>query len=716
MRMPGVGACGPSVLQALYKVHSASRSREPETVFGRSAKRHTAAQAIQCKRIDIKNVQGSVPFARTHREFLMTSSLRIFSPPSLVCNRNSRHFRCAVSVIVSICTLLASGCGSILHHGDPQSQPPPSSPPPTAAQSGLVTITPQYVALLQSQKFHFAATASGAVEWLVNGLRGGNSTVGTIDASGNYTSPRFIVNSENIVITAALASSPAQNYATSVVSILLPGILACPTQTGNPQVASYSVYLPAPGKVFVEFGTSTSYGRNTWAMPTPSSNGGQVQLDVAGMLGHTLYHFRPEIVLDDGATLTEADRTCQTGTPPATAPIQISTPSGATPQSGIELWNTVLPSSDLQAFATDLKGNVLWTYTYSHPPLDIIQGIQLLPNGHMLMLVSYLSSLTLSSTSGIIDEIREIDLAGNTIRSLNVDQLNTRLAASNLRDAQGNLYHLRGLHHDVLTLPNGHWLVLADYQKKYTNLPGYSGTTAVLGDAIVDVDRNLNPDWVWNAFDHLDVNRHPMNFADWTHGNAMLYSSDDHNLLLSMRHQNWIVKIEFLDGMGSGKVMWRLGEGGDFKLVGGVDPTDWFYAQHGISYFSPNTTGVFRIGVMDNGNDRIFPAGPVLCLPGKPTTASCYSTVPVYEINEQNMTATLVTHYVPPPSYFSFFGGNADPLPNGDIHADFCSAVSGAIVQELNPNASQVVWQASTPNADQFHAFRLPSLYPGVQW
>ncbi len=138
----------------------------------------------------------------------------------------------------------------------------------------------------------------------------------------------------------------------------------------------------------------------------------------------------------------------------------------------------------------------------------------------------------------------------------------------------------------------------------------------MIGDALVDVDQNFNPDWVWNTFDHLDINRRPMNFPDWTHSNGMLYSSDDHNLLLSMRHQNWIIKINFLDGTGSGDVMWRLGEGGDFKLVGTPPtPTDWFYAQHGMSYFTPNTTGVFRIGMMDNGNDRIFPAGQVFCVP-----------------------------------------------------------------------------------------------------
>jgi len=332
------------------------------------------------------------------------------------------------------------------------------------------------------------------------------------------------------------------------------------------------------------------------------------------------------------------------------------------------------------------------------------------------MTISYLSSLTASQSPSLFNEVREVDLAGNTVRTVTVDALNASLAASNLRDAGGNTYHVRSFHHDVLALPNGHWVLLGDYWKNYTNLPGHPGVTTVIGDALIDVDQNSNPDWVWNTFDHLDVNRHPMNFPDWTHSNGMVYSSDDHNLLLSMRHQNWVIKINFLDGTGSGDVMWRLGEGGDFTLIGGVDPTDWFYAQHGMSYFTSNTTGVFRLGLMDNGNDRIFPTGQVNCAPDKPTTAQCYSTVPVLEVNENNMTATLVTHYVPPSSYFSFFGGNAEQMENSDIEVDFCSPLTGAILQELNPQGSQVVWQATTPGADQYHAFRMPSLYPGVQW
>jgi arylsulfate sulfotransferase len=433
-------------------------------------------------------------------------------------------------------------------------------------------------------------------------------------------------------------------------------------------------------------------------------------------MANTLYHMRAQVVLDNGATYTDSDHTCMTGTPPPFSPVQVTTANGATPQPGIEIWNTTLPSNVIQAFATDLQGNVIWTYLYQGSTVDLIQGIQLLPDGDMLMLISYLSSVTVNGTLGLVNDIREIDLAGNTVRDISMDALNAKLAASSLRDAEGNVYNFKSFHHSVIALPNGHWVMLTAYYKNYTNLPGYPGTTAVLGDAIVDVDENNNPDWVWNTFDHLDVNRHPMNFPDWTHSNTLAYSTDDHNLLLSIRHQNWIIKINFVDGTGSGDVMWKLGEGGDFQLVGGTVPTDWFYAQHGMSYFTPNTTGVFRLGLMDNGNDRIFPTGQVLCVPYSPTTPSCYSTVPILELNENNMTATLVTHYEPPPSYFSFFGGNVDQLANGNIHADFAAPLSGATVQELNPQTLQVVWQGTTANAAQFHVYRWPSLYPGVQW
>jgi hypothetical protein len=321
-----------------------------------------------------------------------------------------------------------------------------------------------------------------------------------------------------------------------------------------------------------------------------------------------------------------------------------------------------------------------------------------------------------SGTTVGSNDVREIDLAGNIVRDLPMSTLNQELAASSLRDANGKTYSLRSFHHDVLELRNGHWLLLASMIKNCVDIPGCAGTDSILGDVLVDVDQNLLPDWVWNTFDHLDVNRRPMNFPDWTHSNAMLYSSDDQNLLLSIRHQNWILKIEFLNGSGSGKILWKLGYQGDFTLQGATDPTDWFYAQHGINYFSPNTTGVFRLGMMDNGNDRVFPSGPVLCAPGAASSSKCYSTMPVLEVNETTGTATMLTYYAPQPQIYSYFGGGAQLLENGDMQVDFCATPNGAVVQELNSQATHMEWEGATPKSEQYSVQRLPSLYPGVQW
>ena len=632
-----------------------------------------------------------------------------------------------------IVLLLPAGCGFWVQGPLPIVViPPPGGPPPTATQNGTITITPKYIALAPGQSFQFTATSStgGAIAWFVNNVPGGNATVGTVTASGDYTAPTSVTQVENIQVTAALATAPLQDNATAVVAIILPGVTLCPPLTGHPLVAVYTTYLPSPGEVSVEFGTTTNYGFNTWQQSTPSSTGGQVTMEVAGMRGNTTYHLRGQIALDNGATFNDADFTCTTGTPPTTASFQITTPSGGTPQPGIEMWNTLFPHQDAEAVATDLQGNVIWTYTFKGSQADLLQGIQLLPNGHFLTLISYLSSNeTAGAQPGVINEIREIDLLGNTIRSLNMTQLNQKLASSSLRDASGNVYQLGSFHHNVLALPNGHWVLLAtDTRTESVDINGQVVTEPVIGDALVDVDQNLTPVWAWNTFDHLDVNRHPMNCGtvscDWTHSNDMLYSSDDHNLLLSMRHQNWIIKIDYLDGTGSGKILWHLGYQGDFNLIdaldsgGGGNPANWFYAQHGMNFFTQNTTGVFRIGMMDNGNDRTFPppTGQVMCSPAAPSSSTCYSTMPVLEINESNLTATMITHYIPPDTYFSFFGGNAETLGNSDLEVNFCAPQGGAIVQELNPQASSVIWQGKTPGAYQFHVDRMPSLYPGVQW
>ena len=575
-----------------------------------------------------------------------------------------------------------------------------------------MTISPEYAALSPGQiiKFAASATGGGSIAWSVNNILGGNASVGIIDANGNYTAPTLRV-STNVTVTAALSASSATNFATAVLAVITPGQL---TPTPNPQVVSYSIYLPAPGDATIQFGPDLTEPLATWSQPTPSPYGGMVQIFVAGMRANTQYHMHAAVKLDNGVAFQDIDHTFTAGTPPATAPVQVTTSSGIAPQSGIELFDTLVPSEPAEAFATDLQGNVLWTYSYQGSKIDAVQPIKLLPNGNFLVLISFASSAPTSIVSnppaGTIDVVREVDLAGNTIRELTLAKLGQSLAS------QGYNFTLKGFHHDVLELPNGHLILLANLTEPFNNLVGYPGTTEVLGDLLVDVDENFNPTWVWNTFDHLDVNRHPLLFPDWTHANALLYSADDQNLLLSLRHQNWIAKIDYRNGQGSGNILWKLGPGGDFTLLGGTDPTDWFYAQHGPTYFTPNTTTVFQLGIMDNGNDRQFPAGVVCGSTGAPPCH--YSTAPVVQVDEVAMTATLLSNYTPPASFYSFFGGNMTLLPNGHVQVDFCATVGGSIIQELDQSGgtTQLVWQATTPNTNQYRALRLPSLYPGVQW
>lgn len=487
------------------------------------------------------------------------------------------------------------------------------------------------------------------------------------------------------------------------------------TSTTNPQVALYTLTASSAGQMTVEFGQTTSYGFKTSPQAIPSG-GGTVGVYVAGMLPKTTYHMRALVKYDNGHSFTDADHTFTTGSYPANLMPQITatTSPGQTPQPGIEMLNPA-NSNMAQVVATDLSGNVLWAYL---PPDALgngsLQSVKQLSNGDYITVISTGSSIEIKPPLPVApdgapdaDLVREFDLVGNTVKQITMAQLNTRLAAAN--------YHLTLLnfHHDVTVLPNGHWLVITNAFKNVV-LTGQTAPTRVLGDVIVDLDTNLKPVWVWNEFDHLDVNRHPMQFPDWTHTNAIIYSKDDGNIVVSIRHQNWVVKVDYNNGAGTGAVLWRLGEGGDFKLLGGTDPTDWNFAQHGPSFTTTNTAGIFGLVLMDNGDDRTFPDGS-LC--GTGNAPPCYTTVPVFQISEPAKTATLEFHKIVPTALFAVWGGNAERLANGHIEYDLCGVLSSSQVFEVaNEKTPQTVWNMKLKSNNFYRAFRLPSLYPGVQW
>jgi arylsulfate sulfotransferase len=488
--------------------------------------------------------------------------------------------------------------------------------------------------------------------------------------------------------------------------------------TANPQVALYTLTLPFPGSVTVNFGTGPTYGLKTWSQSTATA-GGQVSIFVAGMRASTAYHMRATASFFNGLVASDIDHTFRTGALPQNMLLHVvtATPAGMTPQPGLELLNP-LSGTPTGVLVTDLSGNVLWTYSDpGDPALNIINGVRVLPDGNILMPIGQGVPASYPIPPGTINELREVNLAGATVRSISIDTLNSELADANCAECRVTL---TTFHHDVEPLPNGHWLALANTRMALsaTSAPPLTNSPAAtaVGDVIVDLDQNMKPVWVWNEFNHFDPNRHPMGLHDWTHTNALIYSKDDGNIIVSMRSQNWIVKVRYADGTGDGTTLWRLGEGGDFTLEGGTDPVDWQYAQHYPSFFSKNTSGIFSLGAVDNGNDRIFPAG-VTC--GTAGVQPClYTTIPVWLINESAKTAALSFHQKIPPNLYSNFGGNAEQLANGNVEYDLCGVTPiGSYVYEVTPESSpKTVWSMHVTGTYLYRAFRIPSLYPGVQW
>ena len=578
-----------------------------------------------------------------------------------------------------------------------------------SGSSSTASISPSAVALSPGQSVQFKAMLPGGsktIAWSVNGVASGNGTVGTIDASGNYTAP---TDAQSVAVTIAAASGTSSSSSVSAQAyIVAPGVVA-PTQ--NPQVALYTIAPPADANVTVQFGPTTSYGRSTWMQDSPSG-GGPVSTFVAGMLANTAYHMQATLQFGPGVSFTDADHVFTTGTLPATAlpKLTATTTTGLTPQSGVELLDLVaIPATGQVGVAvSDLSGNVLWGYDpgSSVPATDIAGPIKLMPNGHFL--INYGAALV----DGQDSVIQEIDLTGAVIWQLTAAQLNQDLAAAT---CTGCNITVIGTHHDFAILPNGHLIVIAATQQLVSK-------TMVTGDVLIDLDQNRKPVWLWNEFDHLDITRRPYMYPDWTHTNAVIYSADDGDLIISMRHQNWLVKIDYANGNGSGDIVWHLGFQGDFTLLNAdgstADSTNWFFAQHGPSFTTPNTTGKYGLTVFDDGDDRavVVKVGGTCGGTAQPT---CYTAVPVLNIDETAMTATLAFDPVAPA--YSFFGGNAEVNSNGNLEYGLCATTAlpknnGAVLEVTQASPSQTVWELQIAGQFVYRGMRIPSMYPGVQW
>jgi hypothetical protein len=188
----------------------------------------------------------------------------------------------------------------------------------------------------------------------------------------------------------------------------------------------------------------------------------------------------------------------------------------------------------------------------------------------------------------------------------------------------------------------------------------------ILGDVVVDLDEDFQVAGVWNTFDHLDINRKSYQDAKcktggggcppvllapeangWTHSNSLNYIPSTGDFLVSIPEQDWILKVDWKNGKGSGKILWRLGKGGDFK-ADAKDPNPWFSYVHDVG-FEP--VGSNLLTVLD---DAEFNHGK---------DPKVESRAQIWKLDEEKLTATLA--YNVNLGGFSICCGSMQILKNG---------------------------------------------------
>nr|WP_240906008.1 aryl-sulfate sulfotransferase [Thiorhodococcus mannitoliphagus] len=359
------------------------------------------------------------------------------------------------------------------------------------------------------------------------------------------------------------------------------------------------------------------------------------------------------------------------------------------------------PSTGLSPYphATDLEGNLIWYLERA------VWALRPSPNGTFWHITPNPETNTPNQL------LTKADLLGNNLKQTNVTDLNMQLEQGGYAD------RINDIHHDVRELPNGDVAFIATVERLVTDLQG-PGEVSVLGDMIIVTDGNLQIKWLWNGWDHLDPTRlatlgevcstgiagcPPFYLADqtndWMHANALAYTADG-DFLLSVRHQDWVLKIDYDDGSGDGSILWRLGPDGDFARLGG-SADDWFSHSHDPSYIADN-----RIILFDNSNLRCEAAAP---------PPDCQSRGQVWEIDEEAMTAELVFNQ--DLGEFAYAVGSAQQLSNGNYWLN--SGILGTFmeprttIQELDPNGTAVLQTAL--NIPQYRSYRLRSLYASTE-
>jgi hypothetical protein len=228
-----------------------------------------------------------------------------------------------------------------------------------------------------------------------------------------------------------------------------------------------------------------------------------------------------------------------------------------------------------------------------------------------------------------------VDLLGNEIRRVTLDVPGT------------------GLTHDMFPTVDQTYLSITmqqatvqDFPVSYTDPNAQRITANVEDNPIVEFDLEGNLLNIWPLVDMLDKTRigyQSLNLRDlghdWAHVNSVVYDPRDDSIVISLRHQDAVVKFSH----STGDLKWILGSHANwspefqpFLLTPAGEPFEWQYHQHAAEITPSGTILMF-----DNGNLRASPFDGNAKTPDMQN----YSRAVEYAIDEQNMEIRQVWEY-----------------------------------------------------------------------
>lgn len=493
------------------------------------------------------------------------------------------------------------------------------------------------------------------------------------------------------VVAKESSGASATTAETFVITSRIGGNTPVVSATNHPLVALYSApSCPAGSTMQVEFRrTVSTYVYVTSSKPCNGTS--SMNFYIGGMRPTTQYTIQGH-VLTGGGDVAGPALTFTTGAIPS----GITLESFTVPVPEQTTGHPVALTSPTQGvpFATDSVGNVIWYLpAYQNTGGYLTRPV---PGGTFLGVAD--------DNSGIAGNrrlLREYDMAGNLIRETNAAAISAQLTS------RYNTDPITSIHHEVFRFPNGDTGLIGSVEKIANQ---GSGNVDVLGDMAIVLDSNLQVKWSWDEFHHLDITRQAVlgetcqqgntgcphlyqpgySVAnDWTHSNA-LAPTPDGNLIISIRHQDWIVKMNYQNGTGDGSILWRLGNTGDFT-VNSSNPHPWFSHQHDTTFAENGLLTLF-----DNGNTRISEYG------GNSRGQS-------WSLDETHKVATPVLNL--DLGVYSTATGSAELLPLGNYHF-FLGFINGTNSKsvEYTPGG-ELRFEEAFPQNNGYRSFRMVTLY-----